>query len=244
MNTPPGRPQYQPYPPQYPHPQQAPPQPYAQQPHTRQPYGQTPYGQAAYPRAPHPQAAPYGHAHGPQQHAAPYGQQPPYGQQLPYAQHPPYGQAPRPRVPGPAGDARRGLAATLDVVVAAGVPYLMARGHEGRPLTALAVLLGMSFVNQVLLTFLFRATVGKLITGIRVVRASDGGRPGFWRTVYRWLCGLCWLPLQPYYWVRAFFRGLFGGGDARGTVTDNDDGEMYHADLAGLRYARRRDLAS
>ncbi|NXY99250.1 RDD family protein [Streptomyces sp. BR123] len=118
----------------------------------------------------------------------------------------------------------------------------MARGHEGRPLTALATLLGISFANQVLLAFLFRASAGKLITGIRVIRASDGGRAGFWRLVYRWLCGLCWLPLQPYYWVRAFFRGLCGGGAARGTVTDNDDGDLYHADLAGLRYARRRDL--
>ncbi|MFD0266555.1 RDD family protein [Streptomyces sp. NPDC127106] len=218
MNTPPGHQQHQ----QYPHPQQAqqPQPPYAQQPYAQAPYTQTPYGHAP---------------HGQQPYAAPYGQQPPYGQ-------PPYGQAPPPRVPHPSGEGRRVLAVTLDLVVAVGVPYLMARGHEGRPLTALAMLLGISFVNQVLLTFLFRASLGKLLTGIRVIRASDGGRAGFWRSVYRWLCGLCWLPLQPYYWVRAFFRGLGGGGAARGTVTDNDDGELYHADLAGLRYARRRDL--
>ncbi|MEU2395982.1 RDD family protein [Streptomyces sp. NPDC007369] len=228
MNTPPGHEQYQQYSPQYPHPQQA------QQP--QPPYAQQQYAQAPYAQAPH------GHApHGPQPYAAPYAPQP-YA--APYAPQPAYGQAPRPRVPHPAGEGRRLLAVTLDLVIAIGVPYLMARGHEGRPLTALATLVGISFVNQVLLTFLFRASAGKLFTGIRVIRASDGGRAGFWRIAYRWLCGLCWLPLQPYYWVRAFFRGLGGGGAARGTVTDNDDGELYHADLAGLRYARRRDLAA
>ncbi|MEU6948666.1 RDD family protein [Streptomyces sp. NPDC046316] len=174
--------------------------------------------------------------------------QPLYGQayapQTPYGQRQsPYGHGPR-RVPGPAGEGRRWLAVTVDLVVAVGGPYLLARGEEGRPLTALAMLLGVSFTNQVLLTALLRASVGKLVAGIRVIRAADGGRPGFWRAVYRWLCGLCWLPLQPYYWLRAFFRGLGGGGAARGTVTDNDDGELYHADLAGLRYARRTDLAA
>ncbi|MFD7631518.1 RDD family protein [Streptomyces sp. NPDC059851] len=244
MTTPPGNQQY---PPQYPYPQpqqaQQPHPPYVQPPYARTPYAQQPYAA----QAPYAQA-PYGHAPGPQPQPAPYGQQPPYAQQPPYGQQPygqqPYGQAPRPRVPRPAGEARRGIAVTLDFFLAAGGPYVMARGHEGRPLTALALLIGVSFVNQVVLTFLFRASVGKLITGIRVIRASDGGRPGFWRTVYRWLCGMCWLPLQPYYWVRALFRELGRGGTARGTVRDNDDGELYHADLAGLRYARRRDLAA
>ncbi|MBW5485309.1 RDD family protein [Streptomyces bambusae] len=147
-------------------------------------------------------------------------------------------------MPRPAGEGRRVVAVTLDIAVAISGPYMMARGQEGRPLTALALLLGVSFVNQVVLTVLFGGSAGKLITGIRVIRAADGGRPGFWRTVHRWLSGLCWLPLQPYYWLRAFFRGFAGGGAARGTVTDNDDGELYHADLAGLRYARRRDVVA
>ncbi|MEV8535183.1 RDD family protein [Streptomyces sp. NPDC051211] len=147
------------------------------------------------------------------------------------------------RAPRPAGEGRRVLAATVDLFAVVCAPYLVMRGEDGRPLTALALLLGLSFANQVLLTYVIRASIGKLLTGIRVVRAVDGGRPGFWRTVYRWLSGLCWLPLQPYYWLRAFFRGVSGGGPARGTVADNDDGELYHGDLAGLRYARRRDLA-
>ncbi|MEU6882447.1 RDD family protein [Streptomyces sp. NPDC046712] len=198
-----------------------------------------PNQQSPFPQQPSAYSQPpYGQAYAPPQPAAPFAPQAPYGQQPS-----PYGHVPR-RVPGPAGEGRRWLAVTLDLVVAVGGPYLLARGEEGRPLIALAVLLGASFVNQVLLTVLFRASVGKLIAGVRVIRAADGGRPGFWRAVYRWLCGLCWLPLQPYYWLRAFFRGLGGGGSARGTVADNDDGELYHADLAGLRYARRTDLAA
>ncbi|WP_411757664.1 RDD family protein [Streptomyces venezuelae] len=148
----------------------------------------------------------------------------------------------RVRVPRPAGEGRRLLAVTVDLLLVISVPYLVMRGEDGRPLTALALLLGLSFANQVLLTYVVRASIGKLLTGIRVIRAADGRRPGFWRTIYRWLSGLCWLPLQPYYGLRAFFRGIGGGGPARGTVADNDDGELYHGDLAGLRYACRRDL--
>ncbi|TDF54621.1 hypothetical protein E2C00_17005 [Streptomyces sp. WAC05374] len=173
--------------------------------------------------------------HYPAQSPPPY----PYPPQSPQPAYP--GRVPQ-RVPRPAGEGRRWLAVTLDLVVAVGVPYVLARGEDGRPLTAVAMLLGISFTNQVLLTVLCGASAGKLIAGIRVIRAADGGRPTVGRAVYRWLCGLCWLPLQPYYWLRAFFRGLGGGGAARGTVTDNDDGELYHADLAGLRYARRRDV--
>ncbi|MFF5446416.1 RDD family protein [Streptomyces sp. NPDC012888] len=172
--------------------------------------------------------------HQPYQTQQPHPQQQPYGR--PLHAHPPR------RVPNPAGQGRRLVAATLDLALAVSVPYVLARGEEGRPLTALAVLTAVSFLNQVLLTALFGASAGKLVTGIRVIRATDGRRAGFWRAAYRWLCGLCWLPLQPYYGLRAFFRGLGGGGPARGTVTDNDDGELYHADLAGLRYARRADL--
>ncbi|MFC8914972.1 RDD family protein [Streptomyces sp. NPDC057116] len=168
----------------------------------------------------------------------------PYPPQSPHPRQPAYaGRVPQ-RVPRPAGEGRRWLAVTLDLVVAVGVPYALARGEDGRPLTAVAMLLGISFTNQVLLTVLCGASAGKLIAGIRVIRAADGGRPTVGRAVYRWLCGLCWLPLQPYYWLRAFFRGLGGGGAARGTVADNDDGELYHADLAGLRYARRRDVSA
>ncbi|CAM5263576.1 hypothetical protein GCM10010329_03830 [Streptomyces spiroverticillatus] len=101
---------------------------------------------------------------------------------------------------------------------------------------------GTSLVNQYVLTLLFRGSVGKLITGIRVVRAADGGRPGPIRTLVRWLGGLCWIPLQPWYWLRDFFRMASGSRSTpRGTLGDNVEGDLYD-DMAGLRYVRRKDL--
>ncbi|MFV0128102.1 RDD family protein [Streptomyces sp. HMX112] len=144
------------------------------------------------------------------------------------------------------------LAVALDLALALFLPSALAGALDGRqageqgPVTGTVLVIGIplvSFVNQVVLTVLFRASAGKLLTGIRVIRASDGGRPGFWRTVRRWLSGLCWLPLQPWYWLRSLARDVGRGrAPARGTVADNDDGELYGADLSGLRYARRKDL--
>ncbi|GHA54606.1 hypothetical protein GCM10010372_63280 [Streptomyces tauricus] len=57
---------------------------------------------------------------------------------------------------------------------------------------ALGTALGLSFVNHVLLTLATRASLGKLITGLRVVRALDGGRPGLFRLTGRWLFGFYW----------------------------------------------------
>ncbi|GAA4888274.1 hypothetical protein GCM10023237_01910 [Streptomyces coeruleoprunus] len=157
-------------------------------------------------------------------------------------------------MPAPAGEARRVLAVVLDVVLAIWVPYLLVGLNDtsggafeqvSKPLLALGGMLATSFLNQVVLTVLVRASVGKLIMGIRVVRATDGSRPGFWRTLRRWLSGLCWLPLQPWYWLRSVFRDFSrGSAPARGTVVDNDDGDLYSADLAGLRHVRRKDLAA
>ncbi|TGB08405.1 RDD family protein [Streptomyces sp. MZ04] len=53
--------------------------------------------------------------------------------------------------------------------------------------------IGLSFLNHVLLTFATRTSLGKLIAGLRVVRASDGGRPGFFRLIGRWLFGFYWM---------------------------------------------------
>jgi hypothetical protein len=104
------------------------------------------------------------------------------------------------------------------------------------------VLAGVSFANQVLLTLMTRASVGKLISGVRVVRAADGHRPGPFRLTWRWLSGLCWLPLQPYYWLRSWIS-LLTGHVSRGTVGDNEDGDLYEG-ICGLRYVRRKDLAA
>ncbi|MER6620843.1 RDD family protein [Streptomyces sp. NPDC000931] len=54
-------------------------------------------------------------------------------------------------------------------------------------------IIALSFANQVLLTLATRASLGKLVTGLRVVRSSDGGRAGFVRLVGRWLFGFYWL---------------------------------------------------
>lgn len=58
---------------------------------------------------------------------------------------------------------------------------------------ALGVAAGVSFVNHVLLTQTARVSLGKLITGLRVVRASDGRRPGLLRLTGRWLFGFYWM---------------------------------------------------
>ncbi|MEU6444278.1 RDD family protein [Streptomyces sp. NPDC047046] len=58
---------------------------------------------------------------------------------------------------------------------------------------ALGTAVGLSFLNHVLLTYAVRASLGKLLTGLRVVRAADGRRPGFFRLVARWLFGFYWM---------------------------------------------------
>ncbi|MFG2500129.1 RDD family protein [Streptomyces sp. NPDC048441] len=58
---------------------------------------------------------------------------------------------------------------------------------------ALGAAFGLSFLNHVLLTFATRASIGKLLTGIRVVRMSDGGRPTLLRLLGRWLFGFYWM---------------------------------------------------
>ncbi|SCE15313.1 RDD family protein, partial [Streptomyces sp. DvalAA-19] len=58
----------------------------------------------------------------------------------------------------------------------------------GRTAVALvAQLTVLSFANQVLLTMAVRASAGKLIMGVRVIRLPDAGRPEFRRLVLRWL---------------------------------------------------------
>ncbi|MFC8128355.1 RDD family protein [Streptomyces sp. NPDC057302] len=106
--------------------------------------------------------------------------------------------------------ARRATAAVVDAIVAlvCGLAAGVAAGVEVsdgvvelRPQSpvvwgsALGVAVGVSFVNHVLLTLAVRASLGKVITGLRVVRASDGGRPGLFRLVGRWLFGFYWTVL-------------------------------------------------
>ncbi|MER5975500.1 RDD family protein [Streptomyces sp. NPDC001857] len=58
--------------------------------------------------------------------------------------------------------------------------------------TALGAALALSFANHVLLTMVTKGSLGKLITGLRVVRTSGEDRVGFVRLVGRWLFGFYW----------------------------------------------------
>ncbi|WP_314412644.1 RDD family protein [Streptomyces kroppenstedtii] len=86
---------------------------------------------------------------------------------------------------------------------------------------ALGTALGLSFVNHVLLTLATRASLGKLVTGLRVVRAPDGGHPRFLRLIGRWLFG--------FYWTVVFVPIHL--------ATDSD---VEQQDAVGLRIVRRK----
>ncbi|MEU9191065.1 RDD family protein [Streptomyces sp. NPDC048484] len=85
---------------------------------------------------------------------------------------------------------------------------------------ALGVAFGFSFLNHVLLTFVTRASLGKLTTGVRVVRTSDGGRPAFLRLIGRWLFG--------FYWMVVFVP-----------IHVATDSDVEQQDAVGMRVVRR-----
>lgn len=113
---------------------------------------------------------------------------------------------------------RRYLAVGLDSYLCLLAVGLLVRscldsGGTGHAVALLVVqLVALSFANQVLLTMAVRASAGKLIMGVRVIRLPDAGRPGFRLLVLRWLYGLLWLPRQP--WRR--FRGPAAAGTPAG----------------------------
>jgi len=144
--------------------------------------------------------------------------------------------APPPARTEPPSQARRITAASIDTLVAlvCGLAAGAAAGVtivdgvvELRPQlpavwgSALGAAIGFSFVNHVLLTLAARASFGKLLTGLRVVRTSDGGRPGFFRLIGRWLFG--------FYWMAVFVPIHL--------ATDSD---VEQQDAAGLHIVRRR----
>ncbi|MEU0160435.1 RDD family protein [Streptomyces sp. NPDC006261] len=146
-------------------------------------------------------------------------------------------------MPKGTGETRRYLAVGLDcylclLVVGLLVHSCLGPAGAGAGRTA-AVLIGhltvLSFANQVLLTMAVRASAGKLIMGVRVIRLPDAGRPGFRRLALRWLYGLFWLPLQPWHHLRRATaeppRERLGGGPPAAAV-----------DLAGVRQVHRSDL--
>lgn len=138
-------------------------------------------------------------------------------------------------LPAPASPARRALAACLDALLAllcglaawaAGGVTVADGAVEPRlqdPAVwggALGVALAFSFCNHVLLGLTVRAGLGKLVTGLRTVRAVDGGRPGLPRLVGRWLFG--------FYWTVVFVPLHIAAGS-----------DVEQQDAVGLRTVRR-----
>ncbi|MFJ8308919.1 MULTISPECIES: RDD family protein [unclassified Streptomyces] len=93
---------------------------------------------------------------------------------------------------------------------------------KGLALRTLAGVAAFSFANQVLLTQLCRASLGKLMTGTRVVRIADAGRPWPWQLLWRWLGGVLYgCTIVPLAYA-------LGGSEAP------------PADFAGVRIVRRK----
>ncbi|WP_406454116.1 RDD family protein [Streptomyces sp. NBC_00876] len=141
---------------------------------------------------------------------------------------------------------RRYLAVGLDCYLCLVTSGLLVRPYVDSATVpqAVALLIGpvlaLSFVNQVVLTAVVGAGAGKLIMGIRVVSLPDAGRPGPGRLVRRWIHGLCWLPLQPWYGLRAHLARTAGeGGPGPRTACEE---VVPHTDPLGLRQVRRSDL--
>lgn len=88
--------------------------------------------------------------------------------------------------------------------------------------TFAGALLLVSFCNHVLLTVLAGGSVGKLISGLRLVRTSDLRRPAVGQAIHRWAWGFFYIAISPV---------LF--------LTNSD---IDHLDIAGLRIVRRADL--
>jgi hypothetical protein len=151
----------------------------------------------------------------------------PYPHPHPYP-YPPQPQPPQVQVPAVAGDGWLTMAALTDGLLALGaalgVAAGVASGEDGAggalrfSLTFLACVFVVSFVNHVIGTLLFRASLAKLLWGVRVVRWKDGRRPRFWQTVGRWLIGFVMIAAQ---YVL--------------------EGETF-GQACGLRTVRRRDL--
>lgn len=111
---------------------------------------------------------------------------------------------PRPvHVPEEAGEGRLVFAAMTDGLFALGASSVITVGvfhYDFGDLAFVPVFLGCalvcSFVNHVFGNLLFRGSVAKLLFGLRVVRAKDGRRPGFWRSVARWFTGFVLLAVM------------------------------------------------
>ncbi|WP_157249242.1 RDD family protein [Nonomuraea typhae] len=83
-------------------------------------------------------------------------------------------------------------------------------------------LLVASLCNHVILSVLAGGSIGKLISGLRIIRTADLGKPGFGQAIRRWLWGFFYIVISPV---------LFLSGS-----------DVDHLDIAGLRIVRKIDL--
>ncbi|MFJ8308922.1 MULTISPECIES: RDD family protein [unclassified Streptomyces] len=140
----------------------------------------------------------------------------------------------------PAIEGRRFFALIIDGALGAlsgiiGAPILMAlmtRGEESVQVTSplfwvvgISAALCFSFLNHVALTALTRASVGKFLTGLRVVTPIGHRRPTPGEALGRWVFGLFWMVVYVPIHV----------------LTDSS---LDQQDAVGLQIMRRRDVSS
>ncbi|MEV4316891.1 RDD family protein [Actinocrispum sp. NPDC049592] len=99
-----------------------------------------------------------------------------------------------PRYPSPTG--RRAFwSFVLDMIVHLGLAFGVAVGVAHGKFTdgwliagvTLAGFVGFSIVDRIIVQWALQATVGKLITGLRLIRKDNGGRAPLWVYVRDWL---------------------------------------------------------
>ncbi|WP_431929881.1 RDD family protein [Nonomuraea jabiensis] len=83
-------------------------------------------------------------------------------------------------------------------------------------------LLLASWCNHVILAVLAGGSIGKQISGLRLIRTSDLGKPALGQAIRRWLWGFFYIVISPVL--------ILSGSD------------VDHLDIAGLRTIRRADL--
>lgn len=93
--------------------------------------------------------------------------------------------------------ARRTISFVLDLAIhlgaGAGAGYALHQLPQLAPYSGFAIpaAIGVfalaSLVDRIFVQWAFRATVGKLLTGLRMIRDDTGGRPTLWSLVKDWL---------------------------------------------------------
>jgi hypothetical protein len=103
-----------------------------------------------------------------------------------------------PRYPSPK-QLLRVLSFIIDILahttLGLGLSYLILRTATGKPdigpliVGTVIFFVGISFVDRVFVQWIFRVTIGKALTGLRVIRSDTGGRANLWHFLRDWLLG-------------------------------------------------------